>query len=181
MLNKFQGFCLNSDDYQSSQYDVDKAQKYAYYYQGENSYYNQDLSKKSSTSGNIGGLIAIPFIIALFTFFKYLLTALLVPVIPSMFLGYKIALLLSEPSFITKILFILFSAFLGIVLQIAIVRVVIDFVFKKEFLKWLMYILLYFVNLYLIFVLESNFDNKDLHNCVKILKEIYHYIVTLWS
>ena len=172
---------MNSDDYQSSQYDVDKAQKYAYYYQGENSYYNQDLPKKSSTSGNIGGLIAIPFVIAFFTFFKYLLTALLVPAIPSMFLGYKISLLLSEPSAITKILFTLFFGFLGIVFQMAIVRITIDFILKKEFLKWLMYILLYFVNLYLIFVLESNFDNKDLHNSVKILKEIYHYIVTLWS
>ena len=164
---------------ENNQNDVEKAQKYAYYYQRENSYYNQNTPNKKASASDTGGLIVIPFVIAIFTIYKYFLTIVLVPAIPSMFLGYKISLLLSNPDVITKLLFIVFFGFLGVVTQLALVRLLIDFIFKKEYVKWLLYLFLYSINIYLIFILADNYHTKDLINVKKYLLEIYNFILNL--
>ena len=168
------------DDYTNYQYDVDKAQKYAHYYQGDNAYYNQTTSNKSSSPAGGGGLIAIPFVIALFTFLKYMLTILLVPAIPAMFAGYKISLMLPDPNTPTKLIFIFFFGFLGFVLQLALVRVLIDFVFKREFVKWVLYAALYTANLYLIFWLADHYPVKDLVHTKQALLDVYRWVIHLF-
>jgi len=164
---------------ENNQYDVDKAQKYAYYYQNENSYYNQNTPNSKSSQSSVGGIIAIPFVVALFMVFKYILTILLVPAIPAMFAGYKVSLLLSNPNTVTKLLFILFFGFLGIVLQLGLIRVFIDYIFKHEWIKWILFILFYGINLYLIFFLAENYPVKDIINTKRTLVEIYSYILSI--
>jgi hypothetical protein len=163
---------------ETEQYDVDMAQKYAYYYQDENSYYNQNTPKSKSSPSNGAGLLGIPFVIALFTILKYALTILLVPAIPAMFAGYKISLLL-DPDTPTKIIFILFFGFLGVVLQLGLIRLIIDFIFKKEFVKWILYLIFYAVNVYLIFLLADNYPVKDLLHTKQTLLEIYRFLSNL--
>jgi hypothetical protein len=163
---------------ETDQYDVDMAQKYAYYYQDKNSYYNQNTPKSKSSPGNGAGLLGIPFVIALFTILKYALTILLVPAIPAMFAGYKISLLL-DPDTPTKIIFILFFGFLGVVLQLGLIRLIIDFIFKKEFVKWILYLIFYAVNVYLIFLLADNYPVKDLLHTKQTLLEIYRFLSNL--
>jgi hypothetical protein len=155
------------------QYDVEIAQKYTYYYQGENSYYNQNTPKSKSSPGEVAGLLGIPFVIALFAIFKYALTILLVPAIPSMFAGYKISLLLSDPDTPTKLIFIVFFGFFGVMLQLGLIRVLIDYVLKMEAIKWILYLIFYAANMYLIFLLAENYPVKDLIHTKQTLLDIY--------
>ncbi len=166
---------------ETDQYDVEIAQKYAHYYQDDNAYYNQDTPNKKLSPANGAELIAIPFIVALFMFLKYMLTILLVPAIPAMFAGYKISLMLSDPNTPTKLIFIFFFGFLGFVLQLALVRVLIDFVFKREFVKWILYVALYTANLYLIFWLADHYPVKDLTHTKQALLDVYRWITHLFQ
>jgi hypothetical protein len=163
---------------ETDQYDVDIAQKYAYYYPNKNSYYNQNNPNNVSSGGN--GLLAIPFLIAFFTFLKYFLTLLFVPAIPAMFAGYKISLLLQEPNTPTKLLFIFSFGFLSVVLQLGLIRLMIDFIFKKEFVKWILYIIFYAANVYLIFLLAEKYPVKDLVHTKQTLFEVYDFIMKLF-
>lgn len=160
---------------ETNQYDVEMAQKYAYYYQGDDAYYNQDTPKTKSSPGEAVGLLGIPFVVALFTILKYALTVLLVPAIPAMFAGYKISLLL-DPDTPTKLIFILFFGFLGVILQLGLIRVLIDFVFKREVIKWILYLIFYAANVYLIFILAENYPVKDLLHTKQTLLDIYNLL-----
>ena len=163
---------------ETNQYDVEMAQKYAYYYQSEDAYYNQNTPKKKSSPGETVGLLGIPFVVALFAILKYALTVLLVPAIPAMFAGYKISLLL-DPDTPTKLIFILFFGFFGVIFQLGLIRVLIDYVFKREAIKWILYFIFYAANVYFIFVLAENYPIKDLLHTKQTLLDIYNLLSNL--
>jgi len=144
---------------ENSQYDVEKAQKYAYYYQNENSYYNQNNPQKISINNSNGGLLAIPLIIAIFSFAKYFFTLLLIPAIPFMFLGYKFSLIFFDAGIFIKLFFIVLFGIIGVSIQKIFVEVIYS-KFNKILIKWLLYGLLYILNIYIILIFKNNSYKK---------------------